>query len=104
MRYLRYGECPHWCGAGRVCHLTLEGVRYDRYQDIPKADRQLLFGEREKGRWRKGAAGEEEQQAVEVVAGALATMVPPALPLTTQDFADEQELERRRRRKRFFFF
>lgn len=109
MRYLRYGECPHWCGAGRVCHLTLEGVRYDRYQDIPRADRALFFGEPKErkgwGRRRKGEEGEQEQQQAEAVGGgAVVTMAPPPLPLTTQDFADEMELEKRRRRKRFFFF
>lgn len=43
MKYLRYGEAPHWCGAGRVCHLALDGTRYDRLQDVPKRYRQLFF-------------------------------------------------------------
>ncbi len=88
MKYLRYGECPHWCGAGRFCHLALEGTRYDRLQDIPRKDRQLFFP---KG----NAPGEEEGTT------ALAAAVPPA---SVQGFREEAERARRARRKRFFFF
>lgn len=98
MRYLRYGECPYWCGAGRVCHLTLEGVRYDRFQDIPQADRRLFFPgaeEQPKGKAERGDAA---------VSSVGAEPALPALPLTMHQFSDEQEREKRRRRKRFFFF
>ena len=42
LRYLRYGEGPWWCGAGRVCNLALEGTRYTRPEDLPRSLRQLL--------------------------------------------------------------
>ncbi len=99
MRYLRYGECPHWCGAGRVCHLTLEGVRYDRLQDIPRADRRLFFPAAEQQQQQQQQRRQDEKDPA-----AVAGTSPPPLPLTTHDFADEQERERRRRRKRFIFF
>ncbi|KAM3575367.1 hypothetical protein VYU27_002714 [Nannochloropsis oceanica] len=88
MKYLRYGEAPHWCGAGRVCHLALKGTRYDRLQDIPREERQLFFPNT-----KKGLEGEE--------GGSLLAVFPPG---SAQEFLDEAERVRRTQRKRFIFF
>ncbi len=88
MKYLRYGEAPHWCGAGRVCHLALKGTRYDRLQDIPREERQLFFPNT-----KKGSEGEE--------GGSLLAVFPPG---SAQEFLDEAERVRRTQRKRFIFF
>lgn len=88
MKYLRYGEAPHWCGAGRVCHLALEGTRYDRLQDIPRKDRLLFFPNSKKGEG--GGEG-----------GSGLAVLPPE---SAQEFLEEAARVRRTQRKRFLFF
>ena len=88
MKYLRYGEAPHWCGAGRVCHLALEGTRYDRLQDIPRKDQLLFFPHSE-----KGEGGGQRTSGLAVL--------PPG---SAQEFLVEAARVRGTQRKRFFFF
>jgi len=92
MKYLRYGEAPHWCGAGRVCHLALEGTRYDRLQDIPRKDRLLFFPNTKKG----AITGEKGREG-----GSALAVLPPD---SAQEFLEEAARVRKTQRKRFIFF
>jgi hypothetical protein len=42
LSYVRLGEGPWWCGAGRVCQLELHARRYSRYEGVPRSLRQLI--------------------------------------------------------------
>lgn len=112
MKYLRYGESPHWLGAGRVCHLTLEGTRYDRFQDIPREDRQLFFPSSNGkvglfkalpfsgGGKKEGKQKEDEGKEKEVMKKDVAVIPPDS----ARGFVEEAERAAKARRKRFIFF
>ncbi|CAM9910674.1 unnamed protein product [Discosporangium mesarthrocarpum] len=45
MTYARYGECPAWYGAGRMCSLDIQGREIGSFRALPEGLKQMVLRE-----------------------------------------------------------